>query len=94
MWQHYLAKPLIWLILKNMYTDLVRMENEVAASDLDWTILRPPRLTNDPRTGHYQAVVNRKLTHGSSLSRADVADYILTHLTDPATYCGLVDMAY
>ncbi len=94
LWQHYLAKPVIWLILKNMYTDLVRMETEVAASDLDWTILRPPRLTNAPRTGHYQAVVNRKLAHGSSISRADVADYIVTHLTDPTTYCGVVDMAY
>ena len=38
LWQRLIAKPLLWLILKNMYTDLVLMENEVSASGLDWTI--------------------------------------------------------
>jgi putative NADH-flavin reductase len=93
-WQKIAAKLFLWRLLKHMYTDLVLMEKEVSASNLDWTILRPPKLTNAPRTGQYQSVVNQQLTHGSKISRADVADYIVTHLNDKATYRGLVEMAY
>ena len=93
-WQKIAANLFLWRFLKHMYTDLVLMEKEVSASDLDWTILRPPQLTNGPRTGHYQSVVNQQLTHGSKISRADVADYIVTHLNDRVTYRGLVEMAY
>ncbi|MBI1258888.1 MAG: NAD(P)H-binding protein, partial [Chloroflexi bacterium] len=85
-WQKIAAKLFLWTLFKNMYSDLVLMEQEVSASNLNWTILRPPRLTNKPRTGHYQSVVNQQLTHGAQISRADVADYIITHLNDPATY--------
>jgi putative NADH-flavin reductase len=93
-WQRLAAKLVLWRILKNMYTDLVRMEREVKASDLDWTILRPPGFTNGPRTGRYQSVVNQQLSHGWHISRADIADYIVNHLNDAATYHGLVELAY
>jgi putative NADH-flavin reductase len=93
-WQRILAKPLLWLIFKNMYADLLRMETVVQASDLDWTILRPPTLTNGPRTGRYQVAVNRHLSRSFSISRADVADYMINHLNDSATYRGTVELAY
>ncbi|MEP7290132.1 MAG: SDR family oxidoreductase [Chloroflexota bacterium] len=93
-WQRFMGKVFLWRLLKNMYTDLLRMESEVTASNLDWTILRPPAYTNGPRTGHYQAVVNHKLTHGWHISRADIADYIVHHLNDTNTYCGRVELAY
>jgi len=93
-WWQRLASIVLWVVLKNMYTDLVRMEGEVKASGLDWTILRPPQFTNGPRTGLYQSVVNKQLTHGSKISRADIADYIVTHLKDQSTYCGVVELAY
>jgi putative NADH-flavin reductase len=93
-WQQMFAKPLLWRAFGNMYADLVRMEDTVRASGLDWTIVRPPRLTDKARTGVYQIAVNRHLTHGSLLSRADVADYMLSHLTDVASYRALVEIAY
>lgn len=93
-WQRWIAKPPLWLILKNMYTDLVRMERIVKESDLDWTILRPPLFTNGPRTGCYQSVINQSLSRGFAISRADVADYIVNHLNDRTTYRGVVELAY
>ena len=93
-WQRIVAKQVLWRILKEMYTDLVRMEAVAKASGLDWTVIRPPRLTDKPRTGHYQIVVNQHLTHGSVISRADVADYIVNHWQDRAAYCGMVEVAY
>lgn len=56
------------------------MERIVVASGLDWTIARPPRLTNGPRTGHY-AVQSGHLPGGSAfatISRADVAEFLLS----------------
>ncbi len=94
LWQRLIAKPLLWLLLKNMYSDLVLMENEVSASRLDWTILRPPQLTDGARTGHYQVAINHHLSRIRQISRADVADYMVTHLMDETSYRGIVELAY
>ena len=92
-WQRLIIKPILWRMHGEMYIDLLRMEAAVKASGLDWTILRPPRLMDQPRTGHYQVGINRHLLFGNSIRRADVADFIVTHLTDPAVYCATVELA-
>jgi putative NADH-flavin reductase len=94
LWQRLFAKPMLWLILKEMYSDLARMETAVKASGLDWTIMRPPQFTDGPHTGHYQTSVNHHLARCRSISRADIADYIVTHLDDRSTYRAWTEMAY
>ena len=91
--QRWVAKPILWWLLRSSYTDLTRMEAAVKASDLDWTIVRPPRLTNKPRTGRYQIATNAQLRRSWSLTRADLADYILNHLADRASYRAVVEVA-
>lgn len=61
--------------------DLQAMEDELAASELDWYALRPVKLTDGPLTGHVQ--VSERATI-RSISRADVAWHILTLAEDPA----------
>ena len=90
----WLARQVLWLMFKEAYTDMARMEAVVKASDLDWTIVRPPRLTNGPHTRQYHVAVNQHLARGWSISRADLADYIITHLEDPQTYCAHVEVAH
>jgi len=92
-WQRWIVKPILWRMHGEMYIDLLRMEDAVKASDLDWTILRPPRLTDDPRSGRYHVGINRHLMLGVSISRGNVADFILTHLMDPVTYRATVELA-
>ena len=92
-WQRWIIKPILWRLYGGMYADLLRMEDAVKASSLEWTILRPARLMDEPRTGRYQVAINRHLMLGVSISRADVADFIVTHLTDPATYRATVELA-
>jgi putative NADH-flavin reductase len=92
--QRLIAKPMLWRMLHDMYVDLVRMEDIVKASTADWTIVRPPMLSDKPRTGKYNVGVNRGLRGGYTISRADVADYMLTHLSDPSTYRATVELAY
>ena len=48
-----------WL-LRKPYTDFRRMEQIVRSSGLDWTIVRPPRLTNGPATGRVRSVAGVK----------------------------------
>lgn len=93
-WQKIIAKLLLWRFFHHMYSDLVRMEAVVQASDADWTVVRPPRLTDKPRTGTYQVAVNEHLKSGFTLSRADTADYMVRNLADRTTYCGVVEIAY
>jgi hypothetical protein len=60
--------------------DLQAMENELAATGLDWYALRPIKLTDGPLTGHVQA--SDRFTM-KTISRADVAWYILSLAEDP-----------
>jgi putative NADH-flavin reductase len=69
-------------LLRNVGVDSLEMERIVAASGLNWTIARPPRLTSGPLTGRYD-VENGHLPGRSafaSISRADVADFLLGEL--------------
>jgi putative NADH-flavin reductase len=69
-------------LLRNVGDDSIEMERIVVASALDWTIARPPRLTNGPRTGRYD-VENGHLPDRSAfaaISRADVAEFLLSEL--------------
>jgi len=54
--------------------DLQAMENELAATGLDWYALRPVKLTDGPLTGHVQAGARFTV---KTISRADVAWYIV-----------------
>jgi len=60
--------------------DLQAMENELAATGLDWYALRPIKLTDGPLTGHVQASARFTM---KTISRADVAWYILGLAEDP-----------
>ncbi len=92
-WQRWVIKPILWRLYGGMYANLLRMEAAVKASDLDWTIMRPHRLTDEPRTERYRVAINRHLRWGFSSPQADVADFIITHLSDPATYGTTMELA-
>ncbi len=94
LWQCVIAKPLLNFAFKYGYADMRLMEAKVRESHLDWTIVRPPRLTDETRTGKYQIALNKHLSSGWKISRADLADYIVRHMDDPMTYCGHVEIAY
>lgn len=65
------------VLLRSSYKDKDRMEEYVEKSDLEWTIVRPSRLTDGPRRGAYRAGEQIPLNIASGISRADVADFML-----------------
>lgn len=71
------------LLLRNVMRDHAEKERLIERSTLDWVIVRPPRLTNGPYTGHYRAGKDAsERTLLASISRADVADFMVKQLTD------------
>jgi putative NADH-flavin reductase len=80
--------------LRNVARDSAEMERIVRASDLDWTIARPPRLTNGALTRAY-GVAEGSMPPASRLtiSRADVADFLLDELEHPAHLRRIIGLA-
>ena len=70
---------LVRWILRKPYADFARMERLVRSSGLDWTIVRPPRLTNGRATGRVRSEAGvRELRHGPYwITRADLAATLL-----------------
>jgi putative NADH-flavin reductase len=89
----YVGKPIISQLLKEHYADLVRMETVIAESDRDWTIVVPPRLTDGPRTGRYREALDVNVRNGQSISRPNVADYIVKLLAQPTPRPALAFIA-
>jgi putative NADH-flavin reductase len=65
--------------------DGTEMETILQKSDLDWTIVRPPRLTDKPPTGKYRVSEGHLPRFGLSIARADVADFMLRTVQDPTS---------
>jgi putative NADH-flavin reductase len=70
-----LEKLIFATLLRAPYQDKNLMEPEIRTSGLEWTILRPTRLTDGPLTGHYTVSAARPMS--SRVSRADVAAAML-----------------
>lgn len=76
--------------LRHEISDHEIKESLVRKSGLDWTIVRPPKLTTGPRTGRYRVGENiTSIAPIPLLSRADLADFILRELEQPRFIRGL-----
>jgi uncharacterized protein YbjT (DUF2867 family) len=89
----HLAAPALVAALRDVYADLALMEDVLRDSGLDWTAVRPPRLTNRPLTGAYRTALGRNLRHGLLVSRADVAHLMLAVLDRPETVGQTIGIA-
>jgi putative NADH-flavin reductase len=85
--------PLLYRFFGGGYHDMARMEQLLADSPLNWTIFRPPRLTNQPHTGRYRTAVDTRLPGASSISRANLAGAMLAAVANTALYRHAVAIA-
>jgi putative NADH-flavin reductase len=88
------ATKVLQKLLRHMYADQLEMERLVKAAGIEYTIIRPPRLIDKPATGHYRVAINSFLKNSLSISRADVAHFMIHHLKDPGTYRAMIEMGY
>jgi putative NADH-flavin reductase len=89
----HLLTPAIKAILRAHYDDLALMEDILADSGLDWTVVRPPQLKDKPLTATYRTAFEQNLRRGASVSRADVAHLMLAVLDQPRTIGHAIGIA-
>lgn len=84
------------LFLGPAFEDHEEQEAVVRGSGLDFTLVRPVGLTNGPRTGTYLVDFPAKgpPRPKGRIARADVADFILRHLSDDAWIGRTVTLSY
>jgi putative NADH-flavin reductase len=69
------------LLLRKVYADKDRQEAIVKKSSLDWVLVRPSLLNNKPGRGTIKALEDLSDLHGGSISRQDVAKFVLDQLS-------------
>jgi uncharacterized protein YbjT (DUF2867 family) len=89
-----LVSPILKTALRRPYADLALMEDIVRDSGLDWTVIRPPRLTNKPLTATYRTAYGQNVRRGFFIGRADVAHLMLRVLERSETIKEVIGIAY
>lgn len=91
----FIDRVLTPLVLKHVKADAEEQEAVVAASELDWTIVRPFRLVDRRRSSDgYQVAGDFPPTRWLRwTTRADVARYLSDALTEPQSYRRVVWIA-
>jgi uncharacterized protein YbjT (DUF2867 family) len=69
------------LLLSQAYKDKERQEAAIRASALDWVVVRPAMLTDDPARGSVRAFTDLAGVNGGKVARADVARFVVEQLT-------------
>src|SRR5260370_19288776 len=65
------------LFFRDTVVDAAGMEDVFRKSGLDWTMVRPPRLTDKARTGHYRVREGHLPNFGFTISRPHVAHFLI-----------------
>jgi putative NADH-flavin reductase len=80
-----------WIVENLLYKTLLKWPTasqrfqyaHLAASNLDWTMVMPPMLTNTPARGVYRIDGEALPRNGSRISRGDVADFMMRQIGNP-----------
>ena len=90
--QNAIGKLLRATLFRNLIPDMTGMETAIERDGLDWTLVRPPRLTNGALTKDY-SVADGRLPRGMTISRACVADFMVKEAERPAHLRQIVGLS-
>jgi len=91
----FILKNIVSRIVKEEIEDHEEKERLISSSKLEYTIVKPPKLTNGIKKGVYR--IGETIKAKSilpTMSRADVADFMLKQLTDTAFFRKAVRIMY
>ncbi len=69
------------VLLRGVYADKDRQEELIQSSGLDWIIVRPAMLEDGEPAGETRAITDLSDFHGGSITRADVAAFVVAQMT-------------
>ena len=81
------------LFFRQVVEDASAMEQVFAGSQLDWTMVRPPELTDKPYTGKYRVRHGHLPLFGFRIGRADVAEFMITAAENCSWVCKIVGVS-
>ncbi|WP_329624914.1 NAD(P)H-binding protein [Streptomyces sp. NBC_01255] len=81
-WKHKVLPVMAKLMFPNALAELTRMTAAVTHSGLDYTIARITNPTDKPATGRTRSGFLGHDTIGSAMTRADIAAFLISQLTD------------
>ncbi|WP_435226617.1 NAD(P)-dependent oxidoreductase [Streptomyces sp. Tue6028] len=81
-WKHKVLPVMAKLMFPNALRELEGMTQAVTSSDLDYTIARITNPRNKPATGRTRSGFLGHDKVGSAMTRADIAAFIVSQLTD------------
>jgi putative NADH-flavin reductase len=81
------------LLFPSIVADAAAMEQIFRESDLDWTLVRPPELKDKPFTGGYRVREGHLPRFGFSISRPDVADFMIRAVENHLSSRGIVGIS-
>jgi len=90
----YMTYIIIPYILKNAFKDHALQEDLIEASNLDWTIARPGSLNNRKLTKQYRHGFPPETRTKLSISRADVAHFMLDQIESDEYLKQKVGLSY
>jgi biliverdin reductase / flavin reductase len=90
----FVYRYVIKRLLKNMYDDMILMEEIVKASDRDWTLVRPALLVDHAALGSYYVEPGGNVPGARTIARADLADFTLDQLGSDKHIGMPVGLAY
>jgi putative NADH-flavin reductase len=70
------------LLLRHVYADKNRQEAIIRESGLNWTLVRPSNLNNKLDRKPVRALEDLSNVHGGTISRADVASFVLDQVQE------------
>jgi putative NADH-flavin reductase len=83
-WRRWMVQNIVYkTFLKWPVASQISQWNNLSCSDLDWTMVMPPMLTNTPARGIYRIDGNALPRNGSRICRADVADFMMQQIDNP-----------
>lgn len=88
------GKILLPLLIAKSYEDHENVERLLQSSSTEWVVARPGMLTNGEAKGVYQTVDRFTGNGTKSISRADVADFMVKAATTPTFLRKLVGLGY
>ena len=74
---------IVRLLLASHVADSAAMEQQVRESDLNWTIVRPPRLLDGGHPRSYATSIGTRPVGPASMQRADLAAFLLDEAQMP-----------
>jgi putative NADH-flavin reductase len=94
-WRRWFVQKIVYnTFLKWPVASQIAQWKALSASGLDWTMVMPPMLLNSPARGKYRIDGEALPPHGMSISRADVADFMMQQIASPQWVGKGVYIAY